>query len=131
MIFLFICCFFADFVFSALTYVSALASFACDGALQACFEDLVQFMSSGPSHVLVLSQVEGSGGVVPAWRQFIGPADTEEAKREKPERLVTGNSTYDPVSLKTSRQIIISGFCKEQHLFEASPFISALLIATV
>ncbi|CAK6954045.1 thioredoxin domain-containing protein 6 [Scomber scombrus] len=54
---------------------------------EACFEDLVQFMSSGPSHILVLSQVEGSANVVPAWREFIGPADTEEAWRENPECL--------------------------------------------
>lgn len=45
-------------------------------------------MSSGPSHILVLSQIDGSANVVPAWREFIGPADTEEARREKPERLV-------------------------------------------
>jgi hypothetical protein len=43
-------------------------------------------MSSGPSHVLVVSQREGSGNVVPAWREFIGPADIEEARRDKPER---------------------------------------------
>ncbi|KAG7227484.1 hypothetical protein INR49_005298, partial [Caranx melampygus] len=52
-----------------------------------CFEDLVQFMSSGPSHILVLSEAEGSTNVVPAWREFIGPADIEEARREKPESL--------------------------------------------
>ncbi|XP_026001625.1 thioredoxin domain-containing protein 3 homolog isoform X1 [Astatotilapia calliptera] len=56
-------------------------------AAEACFEDLVQFMSSGPFHILVLSQVEGSAAVVPAWREFIGPADIEEAKRENPESL--------------------------------------------
>ncbi|XP_078142245.1 thioredoxin domain-containing protein 6 [Centroberyx gerrardi] len=56
-------------------------------AEEACFEELVQFMSSGPSHILVLSQVEGSANVVPAWREFIGPADIEEAKRDKPESL--------------------------------------------
>ena len=68
----------------------------CDGGSQACFEDLVQFMFSGPSHILVLSQVEveASANVVPVWREFIGPADIEEAKREKPERLVTGNCAY-------------------------------------
>lgn len=48
-------------------------------------------MSSGPSHILILSQAEGSANVVPAWREFIGPADTEEAKRERPERLVSRN----------------------------------------
>ncbi|KAM3607555.1 uncharacterized protein V6R79_009584 [Siganus canaliculatus] len=52
-----------------------------------CFGDLVQFMSSGPSHILVLSQAEGSADVVPAWREFIGPADIEEARRDKPESL--------------------------------------------
>ncbi|XP_078030573.1 thioredoxin domain-containing protein 6 isoform X1 [Epinephelus lanceolatus] len=56
-------------------------------AEEASFEDLVQYMSSGPSHILVLSQVEGSANVVPAWREFIGPADIEEARREKPESL--------------------------------------------
>ncbi|XP_030283333.1 thioredoxin domain-containing protein 3 homolog [Sparus aurata] len=54
---------------------------------EASFEDLVQFMSSGPSHVMVLSQVEGSANVIPAWREFIGPADIEEARREQPESL--------------------------------------------
>ncbi|XP_052379053.1 thioredoxin domain-containing protein 6 [Oncorhynchus keta] len=54
---------------------------------EARFEDLIQFMSSGPSHVLVVSQREGSGNVVPAWREFIGPADIEEARRDKPESL--------------------------------------------
>ncbi|XP_070694621.1 thioredoxin domain-containing protein 6 [Pempheris klunzingeri] len=54
---------------------------------EACFKDLVQFMSSGPSHILVLSQAEGSANIVPAWREFIGPADIEEARREKPESL--------------------------------------------
>lgn len=48
-------------------------------------------MSSGPSHILVLSQAEDSANVVPAWHEFIGPADTEKAKREMPERLVTGD----------------------------------------
>ncbi|XP_056285639.1 thioredoxin domain-containing protein 6 isoform X4 [Pseudoliparis swirei] len=56
-------------------------------AEEAGFEDLVRFMSSGPSHILVLSQVESSANVVPAWRAFIGPADTEEAKSDKPESL--------------------------------------------
>ncbi|XP_068428506.1 thioredoxin domain-containing protein 6 isoform X2 [Clinocottus analis] len=56
-------------------------------AEEAGFEDLVQFMSSGPSHILVLSQVESSANVVPAWREFIGPADIEEARKDKPESL--------------------------------------------
>ncbi|XP_068602636.1 thioredoxin domain-containing protein 6 [Brachionichthys hirsutus] len=56
-------------------------------AAEACFEDLVHFMSGGPSHILVLSQVDGGADVIPAWREFIGPADVEEAKREQPESL--------------------------------------------
>nr|XP_057937597.1 thioredoxin domain-containing protein 6 [Doryrhamphus excisus] len=54
---------------------------------EACFEDLVQFMSSGPSHILVLSQLEDSTNVVQAWLDFIGPTNTDEAKREKPASL--------------------------------------------
>ncbi|XP_032423067.1 thioredoxin domain-containing protein 6 isoform X2 [Xiphophorus hellerii] len=56
-------------------------------AAEACFEDLVQFMSSGPSYILVLSQIEGTANIISAWREFIGPADIEEARREKPESL--------------------------------------------
>ncbi|KAM4731281.1 thioredoxin domain-containing protein 6-like [Anableps anableps] len=56
-------------------------------AAETCFEDLVQFMSSGPSHILVLSQIEGTANIIPAWREFIGPADIKEARREKPESL--------------------------------------------
>ncbi|XP_028289447.1 thioredoxin domain-containing protein 6 [Parambassis ranga] len=56
-------------------------------AAEACFEELVQFMSSGPSHILVLSQMEDSDSIVPAWREFIGPTDIEEARRDKPESL--------------------------------------------
>ncbi|CAL8265790.1 unnamed protein product [Lota lota] len=50
------------------------------------FEELVQLMSSGPSHLLVLSRA-GPGDVVPAWLDFMGPSDVEEAKRDKPHSL--------------------------------------------
>ncbi|XP_014859259.1 PREDICTED: thioredoxin domain-containing protein 3 homolog isoform X1 [Poecilia mexicana] len=73
-------------------------------AAEACFEDLVQFMSSGPSHILVLSQIEGTANIIPAWREFIGPADIEEARREKPESI----AGKDPSSG--------SGVGTEQHI---------------
>ncbi|XP_073767548.1 thioredoxin domain-containing protein 6 isoform X2 [Danio rerio] len=56
-------------------------------AAEPYFQELVQFMSSGPSHVLVISKTEGCEDVIPAWREFIGPADVEEARREQPESL--------------------------------------------
>ncbi|CAJ1079236.1 thioredoxin domain-containing protein 6 isoform X4 [Xyrichtys novacula] len=70
----------------ALTEVEA-RDFYRHRAAEECFEDLVQFMSSGPSHILVVSQAEDSANVVAAWREFIGPADIEEARREKPGSL--------------------------------------------
>ncbi|KAK1789225.1 hypothetical protein P4O66_015169, partial [Electrophorus voltai] len=51
------------------------------------FEELVRFMSGGPSHVLVIAKPEGSDDTIPAWREFLGPVDVEEAKREHPESL--------------------------------------------
>ncbi|CAB1430702.1 unnamed protein product [Pleuronectes platessa] len=42
------------------------------------------------------AEVEGSAGVVPAWREFIGPADIEEARREKPESLRAQYCTQPP-----------------------------------
>uniref|UniRef100_A0AAV2JXV7 Nucleoside diphosphate kinase B n=1 Tax=Knipowitschia caucasica TaxID=637954 RepID=A0AAV2JXV7_KNICA len=56
-------------------------------AQEAWFEDLVQFMSSGPAHMLLLSQSNTSANTVRAWLDFIGPADIEEARRDKPESL--------------------------------------------
>ncbi|XP_076118967.1 thioredoxin domain-containing protein 6 [Alosa pseudoharengus] len=54
---------------------------------QPYFQELVEFMASGPSHVLVISQTDASADVVPAWREFIGPADVQEARRDKPDSL--------------------------------------------
>uniref|UniRef100_H3DGC3 Nucleoside diphosphate kinase B n=1 Tax=Tetraodon nigroviridis TaxID=99883 RepID=H3DGC3_TETNG len=76
------------------------ADFYQHKAAEPCFEELVGFMSSGPSHILILSQAEDSANVVPAWREFIGPADTEEAKREMPERLVTRGGLRATSSLR-------------------------------
>lgn len=53
---------------------------------QPYFQELIQFMASGPSHVLVISIPEGTDDVISAWQAFLGPADIEEAKREQPER---------------------------------------------
>ncbi|KAG9477479.1 hypothetical protein GDO78_002720 [Eleutherodactylus coqui] len=50
------------------------------------FQELVQFMSSGPCHVLIISKL-GDEDVIPEWREFIGPTDVEVAKKEKPESL--------------------------------------------
>ena len=61
----------------------------CMWWFQHYFEELVRFMSSGPSHILVLSRAgPGPADVVQAWLDFMGPADVEEAKRDKPHRLL-------------------------------------------
>ncbi|XP_063070804.1 thioredoxin domain-containing protein 6 [Engraulis encrasicolus] len=54
---------------------------------QPYFQELVEFMSSGPSHVLIVSQTDASADVIPTWREFIGPTDVQEAKRDKPSSL--------------------------------------------
>ncbi|KAG8432621.1 hypothetical protein GDO86_017026, partial [Hymenochirus boettgeri] len=51
------------------------------------FQELVQFMSSGPSHILIISKPGEDADVIPAWREFIGPTDVEIAKKENPESL--------------------------------------------
>ncbi|XP_060784580.1 thioredoxin domain-containing protein 6-like [Neoarius graeffei] len=59
------------------------------------FQDLIRFMSSGPSHVLVISNPEGTDDVISAWQTFLGPAGIEEAKREHPESLRALYGTED------------------------------------
>ncbi|XP_064647240.1 thioredoxin domain-containing protein 3 homolog isoform X9 [Lineus longissimus] len=49
------------------------------------FEDLVKFMSSGPSHVLVLSK--GDAGIIDEFRDLLGPKDVDEAKEVAPDSL--------------------------------------------
>ncbi|RVE58085.1 hypothetical protein OJAV_G00205730 [Oryzias javanicus] len=56
-------------------------------AEEPCFQDLVQFMSSGHCHVLVLSHTDGSVDALSAWLEFMGPTDVNEARRVKPESL--------------------------------------------
>ncbi|XP_024142862.1 thioredoxin domain-containing protein 6 isoform X1 [Oryzias melastigma] len=56
-------------------------------AEEPCFQDLVQFMSSGHCHVLVLSHTDGSVNVLSAWLEFMGPTDVNEARKVKPESL--------------------------------------------
>ncbi|XP_060684129.1 thioredoxin domain-containing protein 6 [Hemiscyllium ocellatum] len=51
------------------------------------FEELIQFMSSGPCHILILSRPEGTVDVIPLWREFIGPTDVQVAKQERPDSL--------------------------------------------
>ncbi|XP_078702258.1 thioredoxin domain-containing protein 6-like isoform X3 [Branchiostoma floridae x Branchiostoma belcheri] len=52
------------------------------------FDELVAFMASGPSHVLVLSKGDEAGAeVIDEWRKIIGPFDSSVAKEEAPDSL--------------------------------------------
>ncbi|XP_072034016.1 thioredoxin domain-containing protein 3 homolog isoform X2 [Amphiura filiformis] len=51
------------------------------------YESLVQFMSGGPSHVMVLTKGDTGEGVVHEIRALIGPKDIEVAKEEAPDSL--------------------------------------------
>ncbi|XP_046555994.1 LOW QUALITY PROTEIN: thioredoxin domain-containing protein 3 homolog [Haliotis rubra] len=51
------------------------------------FNDLVEFMSSGPSCVLVLTKGQKGDTVIKEWRDLIGPTNVEEAKDKAPESL--------------------------------------------
>lgn len=56
---------------------------------QPYFQELIRFMSSGPSHVLVISNPGGTDDVISAWQAFLGPGDIEEVKRGHPERYTS------------------------------------------
>ncbi|ELT87722.1 hypothetical protein CAPTEDRAFT_96991 [Capitella teleta] len=62
-------------------------SFYSDKEGEEFYEDLVKFMSSGPSHVLVLSKGETGEGIVEEWRELLGPPSVEEAKEKAPDSL--------------------------------------------
>ncbi|XP_075463232.1 thioredoxin domain-containing protein 6 isoform X3 [Ascaphus truei] len=71
------------------------------------FQELIQFMSSGPCHVLIISKPGEEEDAVPAWREFIGPTDVDIAKKEKPESLRAQYGTevlYNAVHGSNDRQ---------------------------
>ncbi|XP_025103800.1 thioredoxin domain-containing protein 3 homolog isoform X3 [Pomacea canaliculata] len=51
------------------------------------FEDLVKFMASGPSHVLVLTKGQTDDSIIHDWRDMLGPPSVEEAKEQAPNSL--------------------------------------------
>ena len=53
---------------------------------QEYFEDLVKFMTSGPSHILVLTKGETGEGIIEEWRDLLGPTAVEDAKEVAPDR---------------------------------------------
>lgn len=51
------------------------------------FDELIKFITSGPSHLLVLTRGTTGETIVKDWRDMIGPKDVEEAKSEAPDSL--------------------------------------------
>ncbi|XP_012580280.1 PREDICTED: thioredoxin domain-containing protein 6 isoform X2 [Condylura cristata] len=67
-----------------------------DRADEEAFEKLVHHMSSGPSHLLILTRTEDAEDVVSAWRNFMGPCDPIVARREQPDSLRAQYGTEMP-----------------------------------
>ncbi|XP_052834459.1 thioredoxin domain-containing protein 6 isoform X2 [Octopus bimaculoides] len=51
------------------------------------YEDYIQFMTSGPCHVLVLKKKNNEKGIVYEWKEKLGPVTVEEAKESAPNSL--------------------------------------------
>ena len=45
-------------------------------------------MTSGPSHVLVITKGDTGEGIIEEWRELLGPASVDEAREVKPDRCV-------------------------------------------
>ena len=54
--------------------------------MQEYFDELIKFITSGPSHLLVLTRGTTGETIVKDWRDMIGPTNVEEAKSEAPDR---------------------------------------------
>lgn len=49
---------------------------------------MIEFMTSGPSHVLVLSKEgETDDSIIFDWRDLLGPPSVEEAREKAPDRF--------------------------------------------
>ena len=51
------------------------------------FNELVEFMTSGPVRALGLTKGDTGEGVIELWRNIIGPFDPEEAKKESSDSI--------------------------------------------
>jgi len=51
------------------------------------FEKLIEFMSSGPSVVLVITKGDTGDTIIEEWRELLGPKKVEEAKDQAPDSL--------------------------------------------
>ena len=58
------------------------------------FEDIVDFMTSGPCIILVISKGDTGENIIEEWRDMLGPKDVELAKEEAPERSEVILSTF-------------------------------------
>ncbi|XP_033727944.1 thioredoxin domain-containing protein 3 homolog isoform X21 [Pecten maximus] len=60
------------------------------------FKDLITFMTSGPSHILVLTKGRTGENIINNFRDLLGPTSVEEAKEKQPESLRAkhGQETY-------------------------------------
>ena len=54
--------------------------------VQEYFEDMIKFMTSGPSHVLVLTKGETGENIIHEFRDLLGPPSVEEAREIAPDR---------------------------------------------
>jgi nucleoside diphosphate kinase len=65
-----------------------ITKFSCVyvNVVQSYFEDLVNFMTSGPSHVLVITKGQSGNGIIDEWRQLLGPPSVEQARETAPNR---------------------------------------------
>ena len=74
---------------------------------QEYFEDLVKFMSSGPSHVLVLTKGQADDSIIKDWRDMLGPPAVEDAKELAPERCVAVVLAGLGVLTSTAKKLIL------------------------
>ncbi|GFO05427.1 thioredoxin domain-containing protein 3-like protein [Plakobranchus ocellatus] len=51
------------------------------------FDELINFITSGPSHLLVLTRGATGETIIKDWRDMIGPNNVEEARAEAPDSL--------------------------------------------
>ena len=61
---------------------------------QPFFDDLIKFMTSGPSVALVLTKGDTGEGIIEEWRELLGPPSVEEAKESAPDRFVISSLSH-------------------------------------
>ena len=90
------------------------------------FNELVEFMTSGPVRALGLTKGDTGEGVIELWRNIIGPFDPEEAKKESSDSIRVRLSIWRVFPMVISSEFHVWQYRDNDHREDVLHFIFSI-----